>query len=130
MIATNLLLSVTPFMMGLYVATVFAMVPGIIAMGIGLGAAYPDFLSEDVVQTVTGFGGVLFMILSSFFIGAVVMLEAGPVYRVVMAGFAGRPLGVLDIAMLTGSLALVFALCILAVILPMRFGEKRLLEMA
>jgi hypothetical protein len=38
-VATNLLLQVTPFMMALSTVTVFFTVPGIVAMGIGLGAA-------------------------------------------------------------------------------------------
>ena len=125
-VSTNVLLSVTPFMMGLSMATVFCMVPGIIALGIGLGAAYPDFQAEDIAQTVTGFGGVLFMILSALFIGAVIVLEAGPVYAVVSAGFRGKALGTWTMAWLLASFAIVAVLCVLAVVLPMRFGCRRL----
>ncbi len=42
-VLTNILLSVTPFMMALSTVTVFFLVPGIVAMGIGFGATYPDF---------------------------------------------------------------------------------------
>jgi ABC-2 type transport system permease protein len=46
-VLTNILLSVTPFMMALSTITVFFLVPGIVAMGIGFGAAYPDFKAEN-----------------------------------------------------------------------------------
>ena len=55
-------------------------------MGIGLGALYPDFHSENPAQSVTSFGGVVYMTLSLVFIAAVVAVEAGPVYKVFMAG--------------------------------------------
>ena len=61
-VATNILLQVTPFIMYLSIVTIFCMTPGIIAMGIGLGAAYPDFNSENPAQSVTSFGGLVFML--------------------------------------------------------------------
>ena len=42
-VTTNILLQVTPFMMALSTVTVFFLVPGIVAMGIGFGAAYPEY---------------------------------------------------------------------------------------
>lgn len=125
-IASNILLHVTPFMMALSVVTVFFMVPGIVAMGIGFGAAYPDFKSENPAQSVTSFGGLLFMILCAGFIATVIVLEAGPVYSVFMADFRGIGLTALQWLWLIGSFSLVLVLCILAVVLPMRWGERRL----
>jgi len=125
-VATNILLQVTGFMMVLSVVTVFCMVPGIVAMGVGLGAAYPDFQSENPAQAVTSFGGLLFMILCTVFIGLVIVLEAGPVYQVFIAGVHGRGLSVGQWAWLSVSFSLALLLCILAVILPMRIGERRL----
>jgi ABC-2 type transport system permease protein len=125
-VLSNILLHVTPFMMGLSIATVFFMVPGIVAMGVGFGAAYPDFKSENPMQSVTSFGGLLFMILCAGFIGIIIILEAGPVYSVFMAGIRGVSLSALQWVWLIGSFSLVLLLCVLAVILPMRLGEKRL----
>ncbi|MBU2053846.1 MAG: hypothetical protein KJ936_03590 [Proteobacteria bacterium] len=125
-VASNVLLQVTPFMMALSVVTVFLMVPGVVAMGVGFGAAYPDFRSENPAQSVTSFGGMMFMLLAAGFIAMVIVLEAGPVYQVFMADFRGRSLSGLQWAWLVGSFALVVLLCVLAVILPMRFGERRL----
>ncbi|MCE5263559.1 MAG: hypothetical protein LLG97_08505 [Deltaproteobacteria bacterium] len=125
-VSSNILLQVTPFMMVLSVATIFLMVPGVVALGVGLGAAYPDFQSENPAQSVTSFGGLLFMILAAGFIALVVILEAGPVYQIFMADIHGRNLTQLQGAWLVGSFVLVFILCGLAVILPMRLGERRL----
>jgi ABC-2 type transport system permease protein len=125
-VLSNILLHVTPFMMWLSVATIFFMVPGIVAMGVGFGAAYPDFKSENPAQSVTSFGGLLFMILCAGFIGIIIILEAGPVYSVFMAGIRGASLSAFQWVWLIGSFSLVLLLCVLAVILPMRLGEQRL----
>lgn len=125
-VVSNLLLHVTPFMMALSVTTVFFMVPGIVSMGVGFGAAYPDFQSENPAQSVTSFGGLLYMILCAGFIAVIVVLEAGPVYSVFMAGLRGTGLSLLQWVWLIGSFSLVFLLCVLAVVVPMRWGERRL----
>jgi ABC-2 type transport system permease protein len=125
-VISNILLQVSPYMMALSVVTVFLMVPGVVALGVGLGAAYPDFQSENPAQSVTSFGGLLFMLLAAGFIALVIVLEAGPVYAVFMAGFHGRSLSGLQWLWLVVSFSLVLLLCILAVILPMRLGERRL----
>ena len=95
-------------------------------MGIGLGAAYPDFASENPAQSVTSFGGVVFMIMSAIYIGVVTILEAGPVYMIFMAGLQGHSLSCFQWIWVIGSFSTAFALSILAIILPMRFGEKKL----
>jgi ABC-2 type transport system permease protein len=125
-IATNILLNVTPFMMALSTITVFFLVPGIVAMGIGFGAAYPDFKAENPTQTVTSFGGLIFMILCACYIGAIILLEAGPVYNLFMADIRGKiiPLGIW--LWIAGSFSAVLVFSLLAIILPMRFGESRL----
>jgi ABC-2 type transport system permease protein len=124
--ATNILLKVTPFMMVLSTVTVFFLVPGIVALGIGLGAAYPDFKAESPAQAVTSFGGLLFMILCAGTIAAVIVLEAGPVYRIFMAEFWDRSLKPFEWIWTIISFALVAAISITAVIWPMRYGEKKL----
>jgi hypothetical protein len=41
-------------------------------MGIGFGAAYPDFKAENPAQTATSFGGLVFMIMCAGCIGLVI----------------------------------------------------------
>ena len=127
-IATNILLHVTPFIMIISVLTIFFMVPGIIAMGIGLGAIYPDFSSENPVQSVTSFGGLIYMTLCIGFIGLVIVLEAGPVYNIFMTGIRGVALTVFQWIWLVGSFAIALGLCLAAVFIPMRIGEQKILQ--
>jgi len=125
-LATNIFLNVTPFMMFLSTITIFFMVPGVVSIGIGFGAAYPNFKSENPAQSVTSFGGLLFMILCAAFVGGIVILEAGPVYNLFMADFHQRTLSILEWVWIIGSFLLSLIICMLALILPMRFGERRL----
>jgi ABC-2 type transport system permease protein len=125
-VATNILLNVTPFMMALSTVTVFFLVPGIVAMGIGFGAAYPDFKAENPIQTVTSFGGLVFMIACAGYIGAVILIEAGPVYQLFMADIRGKIISPGTWLWIVGSFGAAFVFSLLAIILPMRFGENRL----
>ncbi len=125
-VATNILLKVSPFMMGLSIINIFFMVPGVVSMGIGLGAAYPDFKSENPAQIVTSFGGLLFMMVCAGYIGAVIIIEAGPVYNLFMAGIKETELSVFMWIWIIGSFAIAFIINILAIVVPMKFGEKKL----
>ncbi|MCG6909185.1 MAG: hypothetical protein LJE94_03555 [Deltaproteobacteria bacterium] len=127
-VATNIFLNVTAFMMALSTISIFCMVPGVIAIGIGFGAAFPNFKAENPAQTVTSFGGLLFMVVCAAFVGGVIVLEAGPVYNLFVASLHGRVLGLWEWGWVVGSFTLVLLICVLAVLLPMRFGERRLRE--
>ncbi len=110
--------------------TVFFLVPGIVAMGIGLGAAYPDFKAENPTQAVTSFGGLVFMILCAGYIGVVILIEAGPVYSIFMAKINSQTLGIFSWVWITVSFFIAFTLSVLAIFLPMRFGEKKLSKLS
>jgi ABC-2 type transport system permease protein len=128
-VATNILLKVAPFMMGLSIINIFFMVPGVVSMGIGLGAAYPDFKSENPAQTVTSFGGLFFMMVCAGYIGAVIIIEAGPVYHLFMSGIKETDLSAFEWIWIIGSFAIVFLIYVFAIVLPMRFGERKLSEL-
>jgi ABC-2 type transport system permease protein len=125
-VVTNLFLHVTPFMMVISALTTFFMVPGIISMGLGLGAIYPDFHSENPAQSVTSLGGLIYMTISLGFIGLVIVLEAGPAYHIFMTGIQGVGLRMIQWVWLVGSFLFVLALCAAAVVIPMRLGVRRI----
>jgi ABC-2 type transport system permease protein len=125
-IITNMLLQVTPFMMWLSTITLFCITPGVVSLGIGLGAAFPDFGAENPAQTVTSFGGLTFMILSALHIGVVIFLEAGPVYRLFMADLYGHRLTSAQWVWVASAFAGAFVICCLMLYLPMRYGTKKL----
>ena len=128
-VTTNILLQVTTFMMALSTVTVFFLVPGIVAMGIGIGAAHADFKAENPAQTVTSFGGLLFMILCAGTIGLVILLEAGPVYHLFMANLRGIPLSLPIRLWIVAAFGAAFIISLFAIVVPMRYGEKRLSQL-
>jgi len=127
-VLSNLLLKVSGVMMIIGVVTVFLMTFGIAALGVGMGAAFPRFRYENVAQIPTGFGGIAYMIVTLLFIGAVITLEASPVYRIFLAQSLGAGIGPAKWAWIVFTFLLVIALIILAVKIPMKIGLKRLLN--
>jgi ABC-2 type transport system permease protein len=127
-VLSNTLLKVTPFMMGLGIVTVFMMTFGITALGVGLGAVFPKFKHENVAQIPTGFGGIVYMLVTMLFIGAVITLEAWPVYRIFSAQTMGGCITPAVWLSITLSFLVVLAVNVLALILPMKIGVKRLLQ--
>ncbi|HSB34003.1 MAG TPA: hypothetical protein VLG39_06080 [Nitrospirota bacterium] len=123
---SNRLLKVTPFMMGLGIVTIFMMTLGITSLGIGLGAVFPRFKHDNVAQIPTGFGGIVFMLVTMIFIGAVIIFEAWPVYKIFMGQTIGRQISVSGWAAVAASFGVVIAVVVLAVVLPMKIGLSRL----
>lgn len=125
-VVTNLLLNVTPFMMLISTVTICLMVPGVVSLAVGLGAAYPNFKAETPAQAATGFGGLLFMMLAAIYISVVLVLEAGPVYTIMRAGFEGRHLALREELWIFLNFGLSLVIHLAMVHTPMRWGEKRL----
>jgi len=125
-IATNRLMDAAPLMKVLTTATMIFMIMGITSMGVGLGAVYPDFRHQNIAQVATGFGGMTYMIVSALFVTVTVVLEAGPVYILFMAGVKNIPVTGLQWLFIAASFSTVAALTALAIHLPMRMGERAL----
>ena len=66
------------------------------------------------------------MMICAGYVGGVIIIEAGPVYRIFMSNIHGKVLTVFEWGWIIGSFTLVFSLSIVAVMVPMKFGEKRL----
>jgi len=128
-IISNYLLKVTTFMMVLSSVTVFLMVFGITALGIGMGAMYPNFRTENISHISTGFYGLMYMIVCAGFIGLVIVLEASPTYIIFMSKIRGIPLSPLQYLWIVISFLSVLVINVLTVWLPMKWGLKTLSEM-
>ena len=127
-VLSNVLLKVPAFMMAIGIVTVALMTFGIAALGIGMGALFPRFRYENVAQIPTGFGGIAYMIVTLLFIGTVVTLEAWPVYRVFLSQSVGAGMGPARGAGVALAFLAVILVSVLAVILPIKTGLKRLLD--
>ncbi len=125
-ILSNYFLKATDFMMILSSVTIFFMNFGIVGLGVGIGAIYPRFQVENVAKIAAGFGGIVYMIICMGFIGAVVILEASPVYIVFMAQLRNWAIPTWQWAWIIFSFTMVIGLNILAFYLPMRLGIKSL----
>jgi ABC-2 type transport system permease protein len=127
-VSTNYLLHVSHFMMVLSSVTMFLAIFGIVALGIGFGALYPKFKYENIAQVSTGFGGVMYMIISAIFMGAIIVLEAGPVLVIFMAGVRDRTITGLQWLFIIPSFAAVLFLVAIAIYKPMKMGISTLMQ--
>ncbi|MCX7816662.1 MAG: hypothetical protein N2317_04015 [Syntrophales bacterium] len=125
-VVSNILLGVTPFMMALSTVTVLLMTPAVVGLGVGIGAAFPDFSSENPAQSITSFGGLLYMTLSIIFIAIVILLESLPVYHLFLRYFTGKTITPVHLLLTTVSFAVVIILCLLTTVLPIKLGAKKL----
>ncbi len=125
---SNFLLQVSSFMMVLSAITLFCITFGIAGLGIGMGALYPRFKFENTAQIASGYGGILYMILSLLFIGAIVVLEAWPVYVIFMKDLHHLTISPSEWAKVFLSFVAAAVLNGAAVVVPMRIGLKRMEE--
>lgn len=125
-ITTDILMNATNFMIWLSVITIGCMTFGITSLGIGLGTYFPRFKAENVSQIATGFGGMIYMITAVSFVGLVVILEARPVYLFFMSKLRGIPLTGGELTEITLLFFMALVLNVLAFVLPMKLGIKKL----
>ena len=125
-ITTDILMNATDFMIWLSAITIGCMTFGITSLGIGLGTYFPRFKVENVSQIATGFGGMIYMIAAVSFVGLVVILEARPVYLFFMSKLRSVPLTGGELTEILVLLSLALGLNVLAFILPMKYGLKKL----
>ncbi|MGH7817905.1 MAG: putative ABC transporter permease subunit [Candidatus Binatia bacterium] len=123
---SNLLLQVPAWMMTLSLITVFLMTFGITAIGVGLGALYPNFNYENAAEIPTSFGGAVCMIISVGFIGVAVMIEAWPIYHLATRAFHRGQIAVPEFWTIAPPLVIVLALTVVTVVVALRLGVKNL----
>ncbi|HVE79844.1 MAG TPA: hypothetical protein VNA89_13325 [Gemmatimonadaceae bacterium] len=120
---TNYLLQVTPFMFAVSIFTVTLMTFAIAGLALAFGTFFPQFETENAAQIPTSFGGLVFMMSAVALIGAVVVLEARPVYVYLSAKAWGRPVDVTEVAV---GLTLAGALCVATTVVPLGIAYRRL----
>ena len=120
---TNVLLQVTPFMMYVSLFTITLMTFALAGLALALGTLFPQFETENAAQIPTSFGGLVYMMGAIALIGAVVVLEARPVYGYVSARAFG---GVADPLEMIVGFGLAAALCIGTLVGSVTIAIRRL----
>ena len=122
---TNSLLHVSAFMFTVSVFTITLMTFALAGLAIGFGTMFPRFETENAAQIPTSFGGLLYMMSAVGVIGAVIVLEARPVYSYLSAiSFrGGDPPPTIELLLGFG---LAVAVCLTATFWPIRIAIRRL----
>jgi len=120
---TDVLLEVTGFMMAVSIFSIVFMTMAIAGLALGFGTMFPQFETENAAQIPTSFGGLVFMMTSVALIGAVVILEAKPVYNYLQSQAFGADAD--PLAMVFG-FGLAGALCTAATLVPIQVALRRL----
>ncbi len=126
---TNWILRVGPFMMALSLTTIAVVTFAVAAMALGYGALFPRFDTDNAADIPTGFGGLLFMMTATAYLGGMIALEAWPVYAVLRARMEGVPLGPERVGGLVTGLALALLLSAAAIVVPLRIAVRRTAEL-
>ena len=122
-VVTGMLMQVSEFIMIVSVLTITMMTFAIAGLAIGFGTIFPRFDTENAAQIPTSFGGLLFMMAAISVIGAVITLEARPVFSYLSARSFGTERDPIEMVLGFGLAAVI---CIAATVVPIRIARKRL----
>lgn len=125
---SNHMLRVRPSLAWISVATVLVMGFGLTSLAVGLGASFPDFRQDNPARIANGLGGTANIVLSLFYIGAIIGLELPPTFVLMQRldkglSFAGAAAEAFRV-MWPCFIGLV-GLNALVILLPMRIGIRR-----
>jgi ABC-2 type transport system permease protein len=123
---TNLILRTSAFMSAISLVTIALMSLALAAMAIAFGAVYPKFNSENAADIPTSFGGLLFMMAATAFIGIIIVLEAFPVYQVLEASSRQQSIAPSQVGGLVLGLGGAFVLCVAVTIVSLRVAVSRI----
>ena len=114
---------------GLYqlltVGGIFLMSISLSCLAVGFGAAYPDFSERNPSKIATSPGGILTVVLSLMYIGAMVTFFAIPTYTYSVYLVSG---GVFPQRALIISIVLIIILNVVTIVMPLRIGAKILAQ--
>ena len=115
------------FMSSVSIVMVFFFSLCVSSLGIGIGAIYPKFKSDNSADIAASYGGIIYMIFSMLYIGISIVLIAIPVnsyYAVKVTGAVNYGKNFITIA-----IVIFFILQLIAFFVPMYLGEKSLHEL-
>jgi ABC-2 type transport system permease protein len=131
---TDILMGVDGFIFVVSILTITLMTFAIAALALCFGTIFPQFETENAAQIPTSFGGLVFMMSAVLVIGAVVALEARPVFDYLIGGLRlhlpSVPVASTDPRVELRDMILGFGLaatlCLSATFIPIRLAHRRL----
>ena len=123
-VVTNIILEVSPLIVGITTVSMIGMTFAITALALGLGAIYPNFETDNMAEIPTSFGGLVFMMSAVSYLAVVVVLLAWPVNGLLQARFAGQTGGA-DLTPLVLGAAGALLITLACVVVPLKAGIRR-----
>jgi ABC-2 type transport system permease protein len=108
------------------VATLALMTFPIAALGLWLGSLYARLDYENAAKIPSSFGGIVYMIVTVLFIALNALVEAWPIWTILSAGLARRPLSSVETALIAASFAAVVFVNVAVFALATRNGIRAL----
>lgn len=124
--ATNFFLDVGHGLTLLFALTLIPLIAAIVSLGLAFGAAYPRLDTQNAAQIATGFGAIVYMVLSLGLIGVVCLLEAWPVTRMFWAAGRNHPLDATEMGWVALCLAATLVLLLVVFESARRVALRRL----
>jgi ABC-2 type transport system permease protein len=131
---TDVLMGVDGFIFVVSILTITLMTFALAALALCFGTIFPQFETENAAQIPTSFGGLVYMMSAVLVIGAVVALEARPVFdylvRALHLHLPSVPIDSTDPGTELRDMILGFGLaatlCLSATFIPIRLAHRRL----
>ena len=127
-VTSNLLLGVSWSFMALAVFTVAVLAVGVTGLGVGIGAIYPNFKADSASRIASGPGAILYMVVTTLFIAATILVEGIPASWTLAAQFQGIPVTVPMLVATAAGMSAATTLNVVAVRWVMRRGARVLWE--
>ncbi|MFC1853329.1 hypothetical protein ACFL27_24285 [candidate division CSSED10-310 bacterium] len=125
-IVSNHFLNVDAYMRVWSMVMIFFITLANVGLGVGLGSIYPRFRVENAAQIAVGAGGIIYMLISLFYLLLIIVLEASPVYLHFQSLLKGTSFG-LQKSLIFHVSSLVLSL--LVIIIPPWLGVRSLNKM-
>jgi ABC-2 type transport system permease protein len=120
----------TPWHLSLISATTTVLLAGLVsAMGTGLGALFPSFDAENATRVASGFGGIVYMVLTMSTVVLVLALQAWPVWLLHKGLSTPRAFAAGTVAIAVGLALGSLLLAALAIVVPLRLGARSLRQL-
>ena len=98
----------------------------VVALGLGLGASYADFKTENKTVTMGSMGAIMFLLTATAIQVLIIFIGANPIYRIIRRWLNDHVLNLSDLYFLTAWVLISIAISLCLVIYYFRKGINML----